>query len=238
MNKKRRKLTGILLVFAALMTLFAGCAPQWQEVAEQLAKEQIAIESVMDEVNEETENAFDEAEKEVQDALDEAGEEVKDALDEAGKEVDDALDEADKEVQDALDEARKEINDKVAEDEYYYDLQNVVLYLETYHHLPDNYITKDEARDLGWEGGSVEDYKKDAAIGGDRFGNHEGILPKAGKNAYHECDIDTHGYKNRGSRRLIYTDDGQYYYSKDHYETFQQVLVGEDGTVSFGETLR
>lgn len=227
MNKKRRKLTGIMLVFTALMMLFAGCAPQWQEVAEQLAKEQIAIESVMDEVNEETENAFDEAEKEVQDSLDEAGEEVKDALDEA-----------DKEVQDALDEAGKEINDKIAEDEYYYDLQNVVLYLETYHHLPDNYITKDEAKDLGWEGGSVEDFKKDAAIGGDRFGNHEGILPKAGKNTYHECDIDTHGYKNRGSRRLIYTDDGQYYYSKDHYETFQQVLVGEDGTVSFGETLR
>lgn len=227
MNTKRRKTIGILLIFTALMTLFAGCAPQWQEVAKQLAKEQIAIESVIDEVHEETESAFDEA-----------GKEVEDALDEASKEVKDALDEADKEVQDALDEAGKEINDKVAEDEYYYDLQNVVLYLETYHHLPENYITKDEARDLGWEGGSVEDYKKDAAIGGDRFGNHEGILPKAGKNTYHECDIDTHGYKNRGSRRLIYTDDGQYYYSKDHYETFQQVLISEDGTVSFGETLR
>ena len=84
----------------------------------------------------------------------------------------------------------------------------------------------------------MEDYKKGAAIGSDYFGNYEKILPDAGKGGYRECDIDTKGYKNRGSRRLIYTEDGQYYYSKDHYETFQQVLVGEDGTVSFGETLR
>ncbi len=121
------------------------------------------------------------------------------------------------------------------EGEAYYDLQNVVLYLELYHKLPDNYITKNEARNLGWEGGSVEDYKEGAAIGGDKFSNFEGILPQAGKGGYHECDIDTHGYKNRGSRRLIYTADGTYYYTSDHYESFRKVVINPDQSVELEE---
>lgn len=115
-------------------------------------------------------------------------------------------------------------------EEYYYDVENVVLYLELYHELPHNYITKKEAEKMGWQGGSVEDYMPDAAIGGDHFGNFEGKLPK--RNDYFECDIDTHGYKNRGSRRLIYTLDGKYYYTKDHYENFREVTVDENYQVT------
>ncbi|MBR5247922.1 MAG: hypothetical protein IKV27_03080, partial [Lachnospiraceae bacterium] len=75
----------------------------------------------------------------------------------------------------------------------YYDLENVVLYLYLYEELPDNYMTKTEARELGWEGGSVEKYKEGAAIGGDTFGNREGLLPKEKGRTYTECDIDTDG---------------------------------------------
>lgn len=46
--------------------------------------------------------------------------------------------------------------DTVGEHGYYYDAEHVVLYLDAYGHLPDNYMTKEEARALGWEGGSVE----------------------------------------------------------------------------------
>ena len=49
---------------------------------------------------------------------------------------------------------------------YYYDAEHVVLYLDAYGHLPENYITKSDARALGWEGGSVEAYRAGAAIGG------------------------------------------------------------------------
>lgn len=115
------------------------------------------------------------------------------------------------------------------EGEYYYDVENVVLYLELYHELPLNYITKKEAEKRGWQGGSVEDYVEDAAIGGDHFGNYEGILPEGD---YKECDIDTHNYKNRGSRRLIYTDDGKYYYTKNHYESFSEVTVDDNYVVT------
>lgn len=112
--------------------------------------------------------------------------------------------------------------------ESYYDLEHVVLYLTEYNELPPNYITKEEARELGWEGGSVEDYKAGAAIGGDRFGNREGLLPEADGRSYTECDIDTDGYGSRGSRRLVFSNDGLFFYTSDHYESFSEVTVTED----------
>ena len=122
-------------------------------------------------------------------------------------------------------ESSKEKNVPV-EGEYYYDLENVVLYLYYYDELPDNYITKKEARALGWEGGTPERYLEGSAIGGDSCGNREGLLP-AGK--YTECDLYTLGKDERGAERLVFTDD-EYYYTGDHYASFTQVWV-EDGEV-------
>lgn len=113
----------------------------------------------------------------------------------------------------------------IDEDGWYYSKDDVALYIHTYGRLPDNYITKNEARDLGWEGGSVERFKEGAAIGGDRFGNYEGLLPD-GHN-YTECDIDTNGQSSRGAKRIIFSDDGLVYYTDDHYESFE-LLYGEE----------
>ena len=110
---------------------------------------------------------------------------------------------------------------------YYYDLENVVLYLEYYGELPDNYITKDEARALGWKGGTPERYLEGSAIGGDRFGNREGLLPEG---EYTECDLNTLGEDERGAERLVFSDDGRYYHTEDHYASFTKVWV-EDGEV-------
>lgn len=118
----------------------------------------------------------------------------------------------------------------VEEGEYYYDLENVVLYLDAYGELPDNYITKDEARELGWEGGSVEEYLEGGAIGGDRFGNREGYLPDFQGRIYTECDLNTDGKDSRGAERLVFSSDGLYFYTEDHYETFVEVWV-EQGEV-------
>lgn len=110
------------------------------------------------------------------------------------------------------------------EDGTYNSAEDVSLYLYTFGRLPDNYITKAEARALGWTGGSVEKYAPGRAIGGDRFGNREGALPEG---TYHECDIDTLGENSRGAKRLVYADDGRIYYTEDHYETFT-LLYGEE----------
>ena len=123
-----------------------------------------------------------------------------------------------------------ETTDTVGEHTYYYDVDHVVLYLDTYGHLPENYITKDEARALGWEGGSVEVYQEGAAIGGDRFGNREGLLPEQTGRSYTECDINTDGADSRGAERLIFSNDGLYFYTSDHYASFTELTV-DGGTV-------
>ncbi|MBE6754547.1 MAG: ribonuclease [Ruminococcaceae bacterium] len=119
-------------------------------------------------------------------------------------------------------------NNKIHEDGSYYTKNDVALYIHTYGHLPDNFITKNEARDLGWNGGSVEKYAKGKAIGGDRFGNYEGTLPRKKGRYYTECDIDTYGKKSRGAKRIVFSNDGLIYYTDDHYETFE-LLYGNEG---------
>ena len=113
------------------------------------------------------------------------------------------------------------------EDGTYNSAEDVSLYLHLYEHLPDNYITKNEARDLGWTGGSVERYAPGCAIGGDRFGNREGLLPDEKGRSYYECDIDTIGQDSRGAKRIIFSNDGLIYYTEDHYESFT-LLYGEE----------
>lgn len=110
---------------------------------------------------------------------------------------------------------------------WYYTKEDVALYLYTYGHLPSNFITKSEAQKLGWSGGSVERYKEGAAIGGDRFGNREGVLPKASGRQYYECDIDTNGKSSRGAKRIVFSNDGLIYYTDDHYESFTLLYGGE-----------
>lgn len=114
----------------------------------------------------------------------------------------------------------------IDEDGWYTDKDDVALYLWTYHHLPDNFMTKSQAKNLGWESGSVEKYAPGCAIGGDRFGNYEGLLPK-GK-SYIECDIGTVGKSSRGACRIVYaTDFSAIYYTDDHYESFTLLYGGE-----------
>jgi len=115
----------------------------------------------------------------------------------------------------------------IEENGWYYSAEDVSLYLYTYGELPENFITKSEARKLGWEGGSVETVAPGYAIGGDRFGNREGFLPEADDRTYYECDIDTCGKTSRGAKRIVYSDDGLIFYTEDHYESFV-MLYGEN----------
>lgn len=102
--------------------------------------------------------------------------------------------------------------------------EDVAQYIHTYGCLPQNFMTKDEARALGWEGGSLEPFAPGMCIGGDRFGNYEGLLPE--DRDYTECDIDTLGADKRGAKRIVFSDDGLIFYTEDHYESFE-LLYGE-----------
>jgi len=113
------------------------------------------------------------------------------------------------------------------EDGWYYSKDEVALYIHTYGRLPDNFVSKAEAEKAGWTGGSVEKYIPGAAIGGNRFGNYEGILPKAQGRTWTECDINTQGKSSRGAERIVFSNDGLIYYTSDHYESFE-LLYGEE----------
>ncbi len=103
---------------------------------------------------------------------------------------------------------------------------DVALYIHTYGKLPKNFITKKEAEALGWPGGSLEPYAEGKCIGGNRFGNYEGLLPVKKGRTYTECDIDTLGASKRGAKRIVFSNDGLIYYTDDHYESFE-LLYGE-----------
>ena len=115
----------------------------------------------------------------------------------------------------------------LAEDGTYTSAEDVALYLHTYGHLPQNFITKNEAKSLGWNGGGLDEYADGMCIGGDRFGNYEGILPEASGREYHECDIDTLHANSRGAKRIVYSNDGLIYYTEDHYESFALLYCEE-----------
>ena len=90
--------------------------------------------------------------------------------------------------------------------------------------LPPKYVTKKQARKLGWNPGSNlwgYDRLKGKSIGGDGFGNREQKLPN-GKRVWREADLDYKGGK-RGSKRIVYSDDGLRMITVDHYKTFREI---------------
>lgn len=89
--------------------------------------------------------------------------------------------------------------------------------------LPEKFVTKKEAKELGWRPGS--DLAKVApgkSIGGDKFGNFEKRLPVKKGRQWYEADL---GFKKgkRGAKRLLYSSDKLIYITTDHYKTFTEV---------------
>ncbi|NCB41098.1 MAG: ribonuclease [Clostridia bacterium] len=121
---------------------------------------------------------------------------------------------------------------KIVEEGFYTSKEDVALYIHTYNRLPDNYVTKEMASASGWRGGGLEEYIPGASIGGNKFGNYEEILPASSTRVYRECDIDTLGMESRGSKRIVYSNDGLIYYTEDHYESFELLYGPEESSNS------
>lgn len=96
--------------------------------------------------------------------------------------------------------------------------EDVALYLHVYGQLPKNFVTKAQYKSLG--------RPTDKCCGGDNFYNKEGLLPNKAGRQYYECDIDTLGKTSRGTKRIVYSNDGLIYYTADHYGSFT-LLYGE-----------
>ncbi len=102
------------------------------------------------------------------------------------------------------------------------ELTGIVRSLKDQGGLPTKFLTKNQARDLGWHPGrSFNEISKlkGKSIGGDHFGNYEKLLPN-GK--YREADLDYLGQK-RNAKRLVYENHESLYVTIDHYESFDKV---------------
>lgn len=97
----------------------------------------------------------------------------------------------------------------------------VIRFVKQNHKLPEYYITKNEARKMGWNPseGNLCEVLPGKAIGGDRFGNREKALPEG--QVYFEADVN-YRCGNRNADRIIFTENGDVYLTKNHYKSFEK----------------
>jgi ribonuclease T1 len=70
------------------------------------------------------------------------------------------------------------------------------------------------------EQGGPFPYDRDGIV----FQNREGILPDQARGYYHEYTVITPGINHRGARRIVTGEEGERYYTDDHYESFREIV--------------
>lgn len=223
LKKHLRLLLSLLVMSVFLLT---GCSPEVEELATDALTaivESEYEEATQEHTPEDTDLTFLEETSAQENSVSEEESPIPEAVTEESPDV------SEKEF--VMDEGNISAEDEAAvidENGTYTSKEEVAAYLYEYGHLPSNFITKKEAKKLGWVSseGNLDEVAPGMSIGGDYFGNYEGNLPEAKGRDYYECDIDFDGtYRN--AKRIVFSDDGLIYYTEDHYETFE-LLYGEE----------
>ena len=222
MTKWLRKASWLILALALALSTLTACSGE--DVGEIL---DIAIE-VLDAI----ETAEDDAQ--IQDI--ETSESKSDAQITENSTTEDASSEETTSEASATTEVSKEDPTQATEDQepkldpdgWYSTKEEVALYIHLYGKLPGNYITKNKAKDLGWESskGNLWDVAHGKSIGGDRYYNNDDQLPEVKGRKYYECDINYNG-GYRGGERIVFSNDGLIYYTGNHYNSFELLYGGE-----------
>ncbi|NFG61462.1 ribonuclease [Clostridium botulinum] len=89
--------------------------------------------------------------------------------------------------------------------------------------LPNDYIMKEEAMNLGWKPNkALKNYAPNKKIGGNIFRNEDGVLPNKQARTWYEADVGmdyTKGRSKNPGYRVVYSNDGLIYGTYDHYVT-------------------
>lgn len=202
MNRIRRRRTPRLLLLVLLLTslLFTACAKQGQSSGASVSGSATTAASVMSSESDDASASATIAETSENASTAETAENATAASSESAADA------------------------PIAEDGAYTSKDDVALYIHTYGKLPPNFLTKKDAQARGWESskGNLQTVAPGMSIGGDRFGNREGLLPDKKGRQYYECDIDYDGGK-RNAKRIVFSDDGLIFYTDDHYASFEQL---------------
>lgn len=78
-----------------------------------------------------------------------------------------------------------------------------------------------DTADLIAQGGPFP-YPQDGTV----FQNREDLLPDCPSGHYHEYTVETSGSPDRGARRIVTGDDGEHFYTDDHYASFVLIDLG------------
>ena len=99
----------------------------------------------------------------------------------------------------------------------------VVKYLKEHGELPEYYITKSEAKSLGWvpSKGNLCEVAPGRAIGGDIWTNRQKSLPTKSGRKYFEADLN-YNCGNRNADRVVFSNDGLVFVTHDHYKNFEE----------------
>ena len=102
-------------------------------------------------------------------------------------------------------------------------------WIMTFHQLPPHYITRDEAKALGWRAkrGNLQSAAPGKMITMGEYYNDDGHLPTAVGRKWYEADINySGGFRNQ--ERIVYSNDGLVFVTYDHYRTFIEVIPEEE----------
>lgn len=91
--------------------------------------------------------------------------------------------------------------------------------------LPRNYLTKEQAKSLGWikRKGNLAEVAPGMQLSGGLYLNDDGKLPVSSARTWYEADINyIEGY--RGNARVLYSNDGLLFVTYDHYKTFSEIV--------------
>jgi ribonuclease T1 len=72
------------------------------------------------------------------------------------------------------------------------------------------------------EKGGPFPYQRDGAV----FNNFERRLPLKQRGYYREFTVPTPRRRDRGARRIVAGENGECYYTEDHYRTFRKIRKG------------
>ena len=98
-------------------------------------------------------------------------------------------------------------------------------WLKHYDELPDYYITKTEAKQLGWirYKGNLDKVAPGKMLTKGIYRNEDGHLPDTAGRIWYEADISYEkGY--RGNDRILFSNDGLIFVTYDHYKTFVEIV--------------